>query len=122
MPAEYEVTLAQAVKRMLVSLTDAQPLAEALLTELAEGPNAEAEVRYDGNFEVCQDPRNCGDVVYTATPLSVSAYTALHRGMTDGELKRLAKEQRRPVAARGVYVVDILPAELGFYRRPRPLL
>jgi hypothetical protein len=57
-------------------------------------------------------------VVYTATPLSFQAYTVVHRALTKDELDRLAEEQDRSTHDCGRYVIDILPAELAFTRRP----
>ena len=56
-----------------------------LATELADGPNADKEIRFDSDgdavvFTDHDDPD--GQVYYTATPLSFKAYTAIHRPMT----------------------------------------
>jgi len=107
--------------RMILSLPDPKELAESLSTELVDGPNAGKEVRFDGNAQVCMGPAAPAGVIYTATPLSFDGYTALCRPMTRTELRRLESEQGRRVADRGFYVLDILPAESAFIRRPRPL-
>ena len=126
MNAVYEVTFGPAAIRTFQSLGGrARLLAEALLTELADGPNADKEVELkfdsDGNCEFLTSPAaHVGDI-YTATPLSFDAYTALHRQMDHYELWRLEREQGRPVADRGFYVLDILPPESGFSRGTRQL-
>ena len=117
----YEVTLGPAAIRVVLGLKDRKELADALRTELVNGPNADKEVRFDSDFNAQTNPRVLSGVVYTATPLSFDAYTALHRPMTPAELARLSREQGRPVADRGFYVLDILSAESGFASRPRPL-
>jgi hypothetical protein len=124
--AVYEVTLGPVAVRTFLSLgARARLLAEALLTELANGPNADKEVELkfdpDGNCEFLTSPAaHVGDT-YTATPLSFDAYTALHRQMDQYELWRLAREQGRPVADRGFYVLDILPPESGYSPGTRQL-
>jgi hypothetical protein len=125
MAATYEVTLGPAAVRAMRSLRDPhdqKELADALRTELADGPNAGKEVRCDcyGNVQAAVEPCTLRGVIYTATPLSFNAYTAFHRPMTTGELRRLMREQRRPAAERGFHVIDILAAEAGFSRRQRP--
>jgi hypothetical protein len=117
----YEVTLGPGAVRILLRLGDWEELAEALRTELVDGPNAGTELRFDadGNAEVHVASHGPGCVIYTATPLSCDGYTALHRPMTKEELERLSREVEGPVADRGFYVVDILPAESGFTRGPR---
>ena len=121
MCAAYEVTLGPAAIRMIMRSPDPAELSRVLLTELMDGPNAAAEVRYDGDAEVCSESIMPSGATYTATPLSYDGYTALHRRMTGAELTRLAREQGRGVAGTGFYVLDILPAESAFIRRPRPL-
>lgn len=124
MRATYEVTLGPSAIRVVLglpSLQDRKELADALRTELVDGPNADKELRFDSDGNAQTDPRVPSRVVYTATPLSFDAYTALHRPMTGGELSRLRREKGRPVAGRGFYVLDILSAESGFTRGPRLL-
>lgn len=121
MCSAYEVALGPAAVRMIIRSPDPAELGRALSAELIDGPNAAAEVRYDGDAEVCSQPMRPSRAIYTATPLSYNGYTALHRPMTAAELTRLAREQGRPVAGTGCYVLDILPAESAFIRRPRPL-
>jgi hypothetical protein len=115
----YEVVLAPAAKRLVRSLEDRQELARCLATELAEGPNSGVEVTFDCEVQVCNAPDVPGDTIYTATPLSFKAYTALHRPLTSDELKQLAENKDSVVAERGFYVLDILPAESAFFMRPR---
>jgi hypothetical protein len=95
-------------------------LADALLTELINGPNSGRELRFDADG---RDPGDTGHGgtrrIYTATPLSFKGFVAVHRAMTEAELSRLAREQQRPVAPRGAYVFDVLPVESGFRSRPR---
>ena len=87
MSTKYEVVLGPAAIRTVLGLPDPErkELADALRTELLDGPNADEEARFDG-------PDN---VVYRGTPLSFDAYVALHRPMTKEELKRLRREQGR---------------------------
>lgn len=110
----YEVTLGPAAKRAVLGLrteSDANGLADALRQELADGPNADKQYEF-----------NVADKTYTATPLSFDGYTAVHRPMARGELRRLGREERRRVADRGFYVLDILRAESGYLRRlPSPI-
>lgn len=117
----YEVTLGPAAMRAIARLTDPRLLIEALLTELAEGPNQGTEVRFDRYVQPFVDDPPPDTVIYTATPLSCDCFTAVHRPMTSGELLRLALERERPVAGSGFYVVDVLPPELAFSRPLRPL-
>lgn len=121
MCAVYEVTLGPAAIRMIMRSPDPAELSRALSAELMDGPNAAAEVRYDGDAEVCSQSRKPSGAIYTATPLSYNGYTALHRPMTGAELTRLTRERGRRVADSGFYVLDLLPAEAAFIRRPRPL-
>ncbi len=122
MNAAYEVTLGPAAIRMILRLPDPEYLANSLATELENGPNADKVLRFDGNAQVCiGDAAPGGENIYTATPLSFDAYTAIHRPMTGEELARLAEKLGRNVAGHGYYVVDILPAESAFLRKPRPL-
>jgi len=120
----YEVALGPAAIRTVRSLLDQDDQDEldyALRAELMDGPNADKELRFDsaGNARVYIDPGVPSSVVYTATPLSFDAYTAVHRPMTADELTRVSKEQGRQTAGCGFYVVDILPAESAFTRGPR---
>jgi hypothetical protein len=116
----YEVTLGPAAIRVILGLRDRKELADALRTELLDGPNASKELRFDLDAIAQADP-HAPSRVYTATPLCFDGYTALHRPMTRGELSRLGREQGRQVADRGFYVLDILSAESGFTRGPRRL-
>ena len=128
----YVVALGPAAIRMLLSARDEAALADALRTELIDGPNADKELSFDsdGNAELHADSSLPAGMIYTATPLSYHAHTALHRRLTGDELARLRGEQDAEQeddaeqggaapAGVGVYVLDILPAELGFTRRPR---
>jgi hypothetical protein len=110
----YEVILATAAKRLVSNLPDSLALARCLRTELADGPNRDIEVTFDCEVQVCSLPGVPGDTVYTATPLSFEAYTAVHRPLTSDELKQLAEQKDGDVAERGFYVLDILPAESAF--------
>jgi hypothetical protein len=99
-------------------MADRSKLANALRQELLDGPNAGNEFRFncDGKPQVSVDLDVPDGPIYTATPLSFKAYTAVHRAMTEAELARLSLERGRPVAARGFHVFDLLRAELGFTR------
>jgi hypothetical protein len=119
MNATYEVTLGPAAIRVVLGLRDRKELADALQSELVDGPNADKELRFDADGNAQMRPHVPSGLVYTATPLGFDGYTAFHRRMTDAELRRLSQEQDRPVAAIGFYVVDILAAESGFTRGPR---
>ena len=117
----YELTLGPAAIRAfryLPSTEDQSGLANALRQELLDGPNADNEFRFDCDgkpqVNVGLDPPS--GVIYTATPLSFRAYTAVHRSMTRAELARLSAEQGRPVTSRGFHVFDLLRAEQGFAR------
>jgi hypothetical protein len=115
----YEITLGPPAIRTVVSLpapADRKELAAALRTELIDGPNAHNELRFDEALRVYPDRgAGPGKAVYTATPLSFAGYTAVHRRLAREELRRL-REQGRPTASQGVYVIDILPAESAFTR------
>jgi hypothetical protein len=117
MSTKYEVMPGPAAIRTILGLSDPErkELADALRTELLDGPNADKEARFDGDMRACGPD----DVVYTGTPLSFGAYVAIHRRMTKEELKRLRKDQGRKVAGRGFYVLDILPPGTAFTRGPR---
>jgi hypothetical protein len=118
MSTRYEVVLGPAAIRTVLSLPDPErkELAVALGAELLDGPNADKAARFDGDMRVCDQSCGPSDVVYTATPLSFGAYVALHRLMTREELRRLRREQGRRVAARGLYVLDILHPDTAFMR------
>ncbi len=118
----YEVILGPAAVQVIMDLADPAPLAESLSSELREGPNADKEVRYQGSaLGADHDGAVPSDAIYTATPLSFLAYTAVHRPMTDAELARLQAHERRRVARCGFVVHDILAAESAIARRPHPL-
>jgi hypothetical protein len=118
----YEVALGPAANRIIDGLfdpADRDDLEYALRTELVAGPNADKESRFDREGQpLLEHSLDSGDSVYTATPLSVHAYTVVHRALTKDELDRLAGEQNRATHDCGRYVVDILAAELAFTRRP----
>ena len=123
MNTAYEVILAPAATRAVLGLgdpSDLKELADALRTELAGGPNAHKEIRFDaaGNFASSTGGGSPG-AVYTATPLSSGGYTAIHRPMTAAELRRLRSELGRRVSRSGFYVLDLLPPEAGFIGRIR---
>ena len=121
MRGTYEVVLGPPAERVMRALDDhgRKRLADVLCTELAEGPNCDKELSFDASDQLWTGSRQTGEPVYTATPLSFDAFTALHRPLKAQELLRLARELGRPVADAGFYVVDILPAESAFSRRPR---
>jgi|ERR1700733_11756318 len=113
----YEVALGPAAIRIVLGLPNPvrREVAHALGTELVNGPNASIAANFE--YEIRGDPGTApGLVSYTATPLSVRGYTAIHRPMTEEEMNRLRKEQHRSTADRGFYVIDILPAESAFTR------
>jgi hypothetical protein len=118
----YEVTLGPAAIRTKDGLSDPADwdyLEYALQTELVDGPNADKESNFDREGQpLSEHSADSGDLVYTATPLSFQAYTAVHRALTKDELDRLADEQGRLTHDCGRYVIDILAAELAFTRRP----
>jgi hypothetical protein len=119
----YAVVLQRAALRIINSLSeqDRDELCDALLSELRNGPNADKEVRFN--------PGNWGDVppvdtkeqVYTATPLSFGAYTAVHRPLTDAEMDLLRTQNSAAEEDSGYNVVDILPPESAFRGWPRSL-
>jgi len=119
----YEVVLGPAAKRAVLSMRfakDRDRLADALRVELAGGPNAGKEYEFDP-YEGGRDYADRAApafAVYTATPLSFDGYIAIHRPMSKEELQRLRREQGY-AARRGFYVLDILPVDSGFTRRPR---
>jgi hypothetical protein len=118
----YEVVLGPAAKRAVLGLPlakDRDRLADALRVELSDGPNADKEYQfdpYDGGRDYI-DRSASVQTVYTATPLSFDGYIAIHRPMVKEELQQLRREQSH-AARRGFYVLDILPADSGFTRRP----
>lgn len=119
----YEVTLGPAAIRAIRNVVEhgyRKVLADALRTELADGPNAgkEIELRFSPDDVSLPDPDTPDSAAYKATPLSIGGYIVIHRPMTWEELKQLQREQARPVAAHGFYVVDILPADSAFSRPP----
>ena len=118
----YMVKLAPAAERIFRSLEpyDQRGLDRVLAAELADGPNADKEVRFnaDGDAQWYADYDADGRACYTATPLSFKAYTAIHRPMTEDELSRAGLEEGHPPAERGFYVFEILAAESAFTRRP----
>lgn len=118
----YEVALGPAAIRIIDGLfdpADRDDLEYALQTELVAGPNADKESHFDREGQpLFGHNLDSADAVYTATPLSVHAYTVVHRALTKDELDRLAEEQYRSTHNRGRYVIDILAAELAFTRRP----
>lgn len=118
----YEVVLAAAAYRVMARLPqlDREGLADALLSELRNGPNTANEIRFDSR--IWADVVLAADseeTVYTATPLSFGGYTALHRPLTGKEILRLAEQYGREVPDHGYCVIDILPAESAFRRWPR---
>jgi hypothetical protein len=123
MSGEYEVVLSPVAIRAVLTVpkTDRRKLADALRTELMNGPNADKELKLelDWNAQAHADPSaNVDRIIYTATPLSHAGCTAVHRPMTEAELKQLRREQGRLMADQGFYIIDILPAESAFSRPP----
>jgi hypothetical protein len=118
----YEVVLAPAAKRAVLGMRlakDRDRLADALRVELAGGPNAGKKYQfdpYDGGRDYA-DRGASALTVYTAVPLSFDGYIAIHRPMSREEIQRLRREQGY-AARRGFYVLDILPVDSGFTRRP----
>ena len=119
----YIVRLGPAADRIIRALEpyDRDVLYQVLATELADGPNADKEIRFDSDgaalvFTDHDDPD--GQVYYTATPLSFKAYTAIHRPMTRDELTRAAQEDGHADIGLGFLVFEILAAESAFTRRP----
>jgi hypothetical protein len=115
MDTRYELVLAPAAVRALLSLSDParMELAGVLGTELLNGPNARKEAFYDADLRACRRER----AVYTATPLSYDAFVAVHRPLAEDELARLRRERRRrrPLA-QGFHVLDILHLTTAFTR------
>lgn len=124
----YEVVLAPAARRAIAAIAKSRwgELADALRTELANGPNIANEVRIDPSIWADADPGAPDDMAYRATPLSVDGYTAIHRPLSKAEIELLAEQRlrerrRRLTATSGFYVIDLLPAESAFRRWPRPV-
>ena len=117
----YEVVLAPAALRTIVGLPQPgrQELAAALRVELVDGENADAAFSFESAARVSYTETAAKGPIYTATPLSCAGYTAVHRQLSDVELRRLREEKNRPVAQQGVFVIDIVPAESAF-GRPGP--
>jgi hypothetical protein len=110
---KYEVILGPAAIRAILGMSSPGEhikLATALRAELAGGFCTGKEVRLDADGNPCLPGALVlpGEKVYTATPLSFRGCTALHRPMTGEELDRLQREQGRPVAGRGFYVIGLL--------------
>jgi hypothetical protein len=119
MSSKYEVAVGPSAIRTLLNMTDLdrKEIAEALRTELVNGPNADKEYSFEARLDAAA-PDN--GKVYTGTPLSYGGYVAVHRPMTTEELERLRREQgRRRVAAQGFHVFDILHAAMAFTPLPR---
>jgi hypothetical protein len=115
MDTRYELVLAPAAVRALLSLSDParMALAVGLGTELLNGPNARKEAFYDADLRTCRREK----AVYTATPLSYDAFVAVHRPLSEDELARLRREKgRRRALARGFHVLDILHLTTAFTR------
>lgn len=119
----YEVTLGPAAIRTVLCMAreDRRDLAEALRTELLKGPNASIGFRFDSDIRAYTPDARPNGKVYTATPLSFGAYTAIHRPLRGDEIERLRREQGRSTADEGFYVTDILSVESAF-GRPGPRL
>jgi len=117
--AMYEVVLGPAALRVVMVLrgADREELANALRTELWDGPNAANEIQLRFDSDEIFEPGVPGGV-YTVTPLSFNGYSAIHRAMEHHELTRLGQERGRTANGHGCYVIDILAAESAF-RRPR---
>jgi hypothetical protein len=114
MDTRYELVLAPAAVRALLSLSDParKELAAALGAELLNGPNARKEAFYDGELRACRRER----AVYTATPLSYAAFVAVHRPLSADELARLRREKGRRASDQGFHVLDILHLTTAFTR------
>jgi hypothetical protein len=104
----YELILGPVAARTLESLPEPEQreLAAALREELTAGPNARAEYRFE-----------CKGVLYTATPLSFKALTAVHRPLDQAELERVAQKQHRPARDTGSFVIEIRSGETAFHIR-----
>jgi len=115
MDTRYELVLAPAAVRALLSLSDPARMALAMVlgTELLNGPNARKEAFYDADLRACRREK----AVYTATPLSYDAFVAVHRPLSEDELARLRREKgRRRALAQGFHVLDILHLTTAFTR------
>jgi hypothetical protein len=112
----YEVVLGPAAVRAITGLPDGdrEKMAAVLRTELMNGPNSRSEYRFDS--EIQPYTGRAGSAVYTATPLSCDGYTAVHRLLSNAEVKRLRQEDGKSTADQGVYVIDILPVQSAFTR------
>lgn len=110
MGIQYEVVMGPAAERAVLGVPyeERKRLAEALRTELLQGPNADKEVWFDAG----------DDKVYKATPLSFGAYVVISRPLADDELARLRREKHRRAAA-GLFVIDILHPAASFTGGPR---
>ena len=95
MDTRYELVLAPAAVRALLSLSDParMELAGVLGTELLNGPNARKEAFYDVDLRACRRER----AVYTATPLSYDAFVAVHRPLSEDELATLVHREIAPL-------------------------
>jgi hypothetical protein len=114
----YIVVLGPAATRIIQSLNhfDQRELKRVLNDELADGPNADKEVRFDshGHAQRGGDRARPGRLYYTATPLSHRAYTAIHRPMSTAELSMATRARRDQATDLGFYVLDILVADSAF--------
>ena len=110
MSTRYEVTMGPAATRAVLSLphADRKGLADALRTELLNGPNADKVVSFDA-----------ADRVYSSIPLTFDAYVAVYRSLTQDELRKLGRQERRRAAATGFYILEILDPGTAFRRGPR---
>jgi hypothetical protein len=120
----YEVVLAPAAERAILRLPgpDAEELANALRTELENGPNASLAFRFgSGGWNRTDGLGPEENEVYMVTPLSVGGYTAIHRRMAMPEVERLARQVGGLTTDKGFYVIDILRPESAFRPWPRPL-
>jgi hypothetical protein len=118
MSARYEVTLGPAAERVVLSLhpRSRRALADALRRDLLNGPHADQAVELKFDSTDYFDPDIPSEATYTAIPISFDGYVAVHRPMTEMELKRLRHELGQSVESLGFYVVDLLAPESGFIR------
>jgi hypothetical protein len=93
---------------------DRKELADALRVELLGGPNAAAEITFDMHRNYRRGPGTGRPGEYTATPLSVGGYVAIHRPMTGDELRRLRHERGARVMERGYAVLDLIQLETAY--------
>jgi hypothetical protein len=107
---QYEIVMGPAAERAVLGMPyeERKKLAEALRTELLQGPNADREVWFNAG-----EDKRC-----KATPLTFGAYVAISRPMTTDELARLRRERRRRASA-GLFVIDILHPGTAFTVGPR---